>query len=138
QPRRRPPPRGLDALATVSYRTFRLPHPILARGMPRHLSPIDTPGRGKLRFRSRSAGIDPFSTANCIYFRRAILMKQPISSKQRLATFRRERMTRDAQGDGAAPKSDGKEKPRPDKQKRRQLLKQYVCWLWPFRWALLA
>ena len=65
-------------------------------------------------------------------------MKQPISSKQRLARFRRERMTRDAKGDGAAPKMDGQEKPRPDKPKRRHLLKQYVRWLWPFRWALLV
>lgn len=66
-------------------------------------------------------------------------MKQPISSRQRLATFRRERKKRGAPGD-APPSTNGQpdSKRRPDKQKRRHFLSQYVKWLWPFRLALSA
>ena len=64
-------------------------------------------------------------------------MKQPISSRQRLARFRRER---GKPGDATAPSSNGQPetKRNPDKQKRRHFLKQYVRWLWPFRIGLLV
>jgi ATP-binding cassette subfamily B protein/subfamily B ATP-binding cassette protein MsbA len=65
-------------------------------------------------------------------------MKQPISSRQRLATFRRERKQPGASAGDAAPSSNGQpeSKPKPNKEKRRHFLKQYVHWLWPFRIAL--
>lgn len=70
-------------------------------------------------------------------------MKQPNSSRQREAQFRRER--RKAKFNAAAPPgSDGKPLPdaKPatpdDKQKRRKYLREYVRWLWPHRWALLV
>ena len=63
-------------------------------------------------------------------------MKQPISSKQRVVKFRRERGKAEAPGPSAAA---GKEQmKRPDKKKRRHFLREYIRWLWPFRLALLT
>jgi ATP-binding cassette subfamily B protein/subfamily B ATP-binding cassette protein MsbA len=67
-------------------------------------------------------------------------MKQPISSRQREAHFRRERRTAKPE---ATATSDGKPAKgaataHPDKRKRRKYLREYVRWLWPYRWALLV
>jgi len=60
-------------------------------------------------------------------------MKQAFSSRQRLAKFRADRSK------GAIPGSDGKPEPKkPDKTKRRHFLRQYIRWLWPYRFKLLA
>src|SRR5687767_7281419 len=67
-------------------------------------------------------------------------MKQPISSRQREAEFRKARRRKDAMAGGeGAPSSDGKpaEKPRAKEEKRRYL-REYRRWLWPYRWALLV
>ena len=63
-------------------------------------------------------------------------MKQPISAKQRVVKFRRERGKAEAPGAVGAPATE--QKKRPDKKKRRHFLRQYVRWLWPFRLALLT
>lgn len=55
-------------------------------------------------------------------------MKQPVSSKQRHRQF--------VKG-GAAP-SDPTGGGKPDRAKRKQYLKQYRAWLWPYRWPLGA
>src|SRR5687767_12954480 len=77
-------------------------------------------------------------------------MKQPNSSRGREAAFRRDWKKRKGREDPAAqspaapgPSSNGDakepDKPkRPDKQTRRKYLRQYVHWLWPYRWALLV
>jgi len=62
-------------------------------------------------------------------------MKQPVSSRQRLAVFRANRGVKPA--DKTASNAGG-EKPRPDKSKRRAFLRQYIGWLWPFRFRLLT
>jgi ATP-binding cassette subfamily B protein len=87
-------------------------------------------------------------------------MKQPNSSRGREAAFRRDWQKRKGHTDPAAdspstpdspstanspsttvPSSNGDTKDsakpkRPDKQTRRKYLRQYVRWLWPYRWAL--
>jgi len=68
----------------------------------------------------------------------ATRMKQPISSKQRVLKFRREREKAAAAGANGATGTEEKKPARPDKKKRRHFLRQYVRWLWPFRFALFA
>ena len=78
-------------------------------------------------------------------------MKQPNSSRKRVDAFRRERRKKpdappsvdaavaaaaaaaSGNGDGAAAAP-----PPAEKQKRRKYLREYVRWLWPYRWALLV
>jgi ATP-binding cassette, subfamily B, bacterial len=70
-------------------------------------------------------------------------MKQSNSSRARAAAFRRERLWKkevDAAtraGGGTSGNGDAA-RPRPDRPKRRKFLREYVRWLWPYRWALLA
>ena len=65
-------------------------------------------------------------------------MKQPISSKGRVAKFRRERANPEKAQESAAPGSNGHSASTPDKKKRRRFLRQYIRWLWPFRFPLLV
>ena len=68
-------------------------------------------------------------------------MKEPVSSKQRELKFRREPKKNLAGKASAAPggltSGNGQAKP-PGKKKeeRRKYLKDYVRWLWPYRWKL--
>ena len=64
-------------------------------------------------------------------------MKQPNSSRQRASAFRREWRS----GAGLQTSGDGKDgqtEKRPDREKRRHYLRQYIRWLWPYRFALLV
>src|SRR3954454_9060340 len=61
-------------------------------------------------------------------------MDRRVSSKHRLAEFRRT----PPRADGQSPASTNGQKPRPDAQLRRKYLKDYARWLWPYRWALAA
>ena len=57
-----------------------------------------------------------------------------MSSKQRLKSFQRDRKS----GKVAAPTSPDDKSKRPDPLKRRHYLRQYIRWLWPYRFALLV
>ena len=69
-------------------------------------------------------------------------MKQPNSSRARAAAFRRERRKKDAAtSDVSTAGASGNGEvtpPRAGKAKRRKYLREYVRWLWPYRWALLV
>src|SRR5437764_1191213 len=67
-------------------------------------------------------------------------MKQPNSSRQRAAVFRRERRKKKgaAPADAPAGANGDAKPPRPKKEIRRKYLREYVRWLWPYRWALLV
>src|SRR3954468_24952422 len=65
-------------------------------------------------------------------------MKPPVSSRQRELEFRRTgpkdpTARPSSNGDSAQP---GKKKPK--SPSRRKYLRQYVRWLWPYRWTLLG
>lgn len=61
-------------------------------------------------------------------------MKQPVSSKQREVAFRRSGGKATGPGDKAS--GNGQLRPKPDKSTRRRYLREYVNWLWPYRYAL--
>ena len=67
-------------------------------------------------------------------------MNQPASSKQREREFRRnakyDRTTGTVSAPGAAS-GDGEAVARPEPQERKKYLREYVRWLWPYRWRLL-
>jgi ATP-binding cassette subfamily B protein/subfamily B ATP-binding cassette protein MsbA len=69
-------------------------------------------------------------------------MKEPVSSKQRELKFRREPKKdpsdkhAPAPPAGSSPSGNGRVKPPRDKQKQRKYLKDYIRWLWPYRWSL--
>jgi ATP-binding cassette subfamily B protein/subfamily B ATP-binding cassette protein MsbA len=55
-------------------------------------------------------------------------MTQPVSSKQRERAFRR---------DGGRPAPRSSDPPKPvDRAIRRRYIRQYIHWLWPYRWGL--
>lgn len=68
-------------------------------------------------------------------------MQQPISSRQREASFRanRPKGAVDKQPADTHPNGQGKPPaPKKSKQERKRYLKAYVGWLWPYRWAMSA
>src|SRR3954467_4431462 len=77
----------------------------------------------------------------------AARMKQPNSSRARAANYRRERKENqdaasgapapDVSAKGVSGNGDATSAPL-KKQKRRKYLREYVRWLWPYRWALLV
>jgi ATP-binding cassette subfamily B protein/subfamily B ATP-binding cassette protein MsbA len=60
-------------------------------------------------------------------------MKQPISSKQRERVFRRSHKT-DPAATGASRNGEVQQRVKPEE--RRKYLREYIRWLWPYRWSL--
>ena len=66
-------------------------------------------------------------------------MSHPVASRQREREFRRAFTTAPAAAAGGAqggtPSENGKP-PRAEPAKRKKYLREYVRWLWPYRWRL--